>query len=103
MELVLKQDFFTGLIYSGTPSSQAWEQAEGWGLLLIQDFKKRKKKKCVVHFFVLKGKMTSVPVRAIQVDVSAPDAYSLESVGKHGFCECRQRLFVHDRAIIGSQ
>lgn len=57
----------------------------------------------MVHLFVLKGKMTSVPVRAIQVDVSASDAYSLESVGKHGFCECRQRLFVHDRAIRGSQ
>lgn len=33
----------------------------------------------------IQGKMTSVPVRAIQVDVSASDAYSLESVGKHGF------------------
>lgn len=34
--------------------------------------------------------MTSVPVRAIQVDVPASDAYSLESVGKHGFGECRR-------------
>ncbi|KAM3623586.1 uncharacterized protein V6R79_012985 [Siganus canaliculatus] len=30
-------------------------------------------------------KMTSTPVRAIQLDVPATEAYSLESVGKHGF------------------
>ncbi|XP_015240364.1 PREDICTED: N-acyl-aromatic-L-amino acid amidohydrolase (carboxylate-forming) B-like [Cyprinodon variegatus] len=33
----------------------------------------------------LQNKMSSIPVRAIQVAVPASDAYSLESVGKHGF------------------
>lgn len=57
----------------------------------------------MVNISVLKRRMTSVPVRAVQVNVSLSDAYSLESVGKHGFCECRHILFVHDRAIRGSQ
>ncbi|XP_042341332.1 N-acyl-aromatic-L-amino acid amidohydrolase (carboxylate-forming) B-like [Plectropomus leopardus] len=33
----------------------------------------------------MKSKMTSAPVRAIQLYLSNADAYSLESVGKHGF------------------
>ncbi|XP_024859640.1 N-acyl-aromatic-L-amino acid amidohydrolase (carboxylate-forming) B-like [Kryptolebias marmoratus] len=33
----------------------------------------------------IQSKMTNVPVRAIQLDVPMSDAYSLESVGKHGF------------------
>ncbi|XP_041838572.1 N-acyl-aromatic-L-amino acid amidohydrolase (carboxylate-forming) B-like isoform X2 [Melanotaenia boesemani] len=33
----------------------------------------------------IKDKMTSMPVRAIQLDIPLSDAYSLESVGKHGF------------------
>lgn len=72
------------LISSATPS-RVWEQAEGWSLLFIQNSKKGKQKH---HFFVPQIKMTSLPVRAIQVDVPASDAYSLESVGKHGFCKC---------------
>ncbi|XP_031608095.1 N-acyl-aromatic-L-amino acid amidohydrolase (carboxylate-forming) B-like [Oreochromis aureus] len=33
----------------------------------------------------LQSKMTSVEVRAIQLDIPISEAYSLESVGKHGF------------------
>lgn len=33
----------------------------------------------------IQSKMTSVPVRAIYVDLPRSEAYSLESVGKHGF------------------
>ncbi|KAM4594347.1 N-acyl-aromatic-L-amino acid amidohydrolase (carboxylate-forming) B-like isoform 1-T2 [Fundulus diaphanus] len=33
----------------------------------------------------IQNKMSSVPVRAIQLDIPISDAYSLESVGKHGF------------------
>ncbi|XP_061573066.1 N-acyl-aromatic-L-amino acid amidohydrolase (carboxylate-forming) B-like [Cololabis saira] len=33
----------------------------------------------------IQSKMTSVPVKAIHVNLSSSDAYSLESVGKHGF------------------
>lgn len=33
----------------------------------------------------IQSKMTSVPVRAIQLDIPLSEAYSLESVGKHGF------------------
>lgn len=33
----------------------------------------------------IKSRMNSVPVRAIQLDIPISDAYSLESVGKHGF------------------
>lgn len=33
----------------------------------------------------IQSKMTSAPVRAIQLDLSPSDDYSLDSVGKHGF------------------
>lgn len=33
----------------------------------------------------IQSQMTSVPVRAIQIDIPMSEAYSLESVGKHGF------------------
>lgn len=33
----------------------------------------------------IQSKMTSTPVRAIQLDIPLPEAYSFESVGKHGF------------------
>ncbi|XP_036955795.1 N-acyl-aromatic-L-amino acid amidohydrolase (carboxylate-forming) B-like [Acanthopagrus latus] len=33
----------------------------------------------------IQSKMTSMPVRAIQLDIPLPEAYSFESVGKHGF------------------
>ncbi|XP_071359371.1 N-acyl-aromatic-L-amino acid amidohydrolase (carboxylate-forming) B-like [Trachinotus anak] len=33
----------------------------------------------------IQSKITSVPVRAIQLDIPISEAYSLESVGKHGF------------------
>ncbi|KAM6940604.1 N-acyl-aromatic-L-amino acid amidohydrolase (carboxylate-forming) B-like [Xenentodon cancila] len=33
----------------------------------------------------IQSKITSVPVRAIQLDIPTADAYSLEAVGKHGF------------------
>lgn len=33
----------------------------------------------------IQSKMTSAPVRAIQLDIPISEAYSLESVGKHGF------------------
>ncbi|XP_070683737.1 N-acyl-aromatic-L-amino acid amidohydrolase (carboxylate-forming) B-like [Pempheris klunzingeri] len=33
----------------------------------------------------IQSKMTSEPVRAIQLDIPLSEAYSLESVGKHGF------------------
>ncbi|XP_072241127.1 N-acyl-aromatic-L-amino acid amidohydrolase (carboxylate-forming) B-like [Leuresthes tenuis] len=32
----------------------------------------------------IQSKMTSMPVRAVQLDIPISDAYSLESVGKHG-------------------
>ncbi|KAM7419332.1 hypothetical protein PAMA_016447 [Pampus argenteus] len=39
-----------------------------------------------MHIFkYIQSKMTSVPVRAIQLDTPVSEAYSLESVGKHGF------------------
>lgn len=47
--------------------------------------------------------MTSVPVRAIMVDVPASEAYSLESVGKHGFCKRLTRelkCFFHCRYVF---
>ncbi|GAA6214796.1 N-acyl-aromatic-L-amino acid amidohydrolase (carboxylate-forming) B-like [Lates japonicus] len=33
----------------------------------------------------IQSKITSVPVRAIQLDIAPSEAYSLEAVGKHGF------------------
>lgn len=39
-------------------------------------------------FISFKSKMNSTPVRAIQINIPASEAYSLESVGKHGFGEC---------------
>ncbi|XP_076584905.1 N-acyl-aromatic-L-amino acid amidohydrolase (carboxylate-forming) B-like [Chaetodon auriga] len=33
----------------------------------------------------MQSRMAPVPVRVIQLDIPPPDAYSLESVGKHGF------------------
>ncbi|KAG7225828.1 hypothetical protein INR49_014349, partial [Caranx melampygus] len=39
-----------------------------------------------LHIFkYIKSKMTSAPVRAIQLDIPISEAYSLESLGKHGF------------------
>ncbi|XP_053189997.1 N-acyl-aromatic-L-amino acid amidohydrolase (carboxylate-forming) B-like isoform X1 [Scomber japonicus] len=39
-----------------------------------------------LHIFkYIQSKMTSAPVRAIQLDIPISEAYSLESVGKHGF------------------
>lgn len=39
-----------------------------------------------LHIFkYLQKKITSAPVRAIQLDIPPSEAYSLESVGKHGF------------------
>jgi len=39
-----------------------------------------------LHIFkYMQSKMTSAPVRAIQLDIPISEAYSLESVGKHGF------------------
>ena len=38
---------------------------------------------CVI--FSIKSKMPSTPVRAIQLDIPISEAFSLESVGKHGF------------------
>lgn len=40
------------------------------------------------------SKMTSAPVRAIQLDIPISDAYSLESVGKHGLGNFEIFLFV---------
>lgn len=41
-----------------------------------------------VKIFGFQSKMTSVDIRAIQLDVPMSEAYSLESVGKHGFGKC---------------
>lgn len=44
--------------------------------------------------------MTSAPVRAIFVDVPASEAYSLESVGKHGFgkrLKCKLQMVFWER------
>lgn len=41
-----------------------------------------------VNIFDFQSKMTSVEVRAIQLDIPISEAYSLESVGKHGFGKC---------------
>ncbi|XP_028834277.1 N-acyl-aromatic-L-amino acid amidohydrolase (carboxylate-forming) A-like [Denticeps clupeoides] len=39
-----------------------------------------------MHIFkYLQAKISSVPVRLLMLDIPIPDAYSLESVGKHGF------------------
>jgi len=41
---------------------------------------------CVV-IYTFKTKITKVPVRVLVMDVPISDAYSLESVSKHGFCK----------------
>ncbi len=41
---------------------------------------------CVV-MYTFKTKITTVPVRVLVLDVPISDAYSLESVSKHGFCK----------------
>lgn len=38
-----------------------------------------------LHIYKYMQSKASVPVRAIQLDIPLPEAYSLESVGKHGF------------------
>lgn len=71
-------DFFSHSFFTGVGGGRGVKPA------VHPEFWKRKKN----HFVVPQEKMTSVAVRAIQVDVPASDAYSLESVGKHGFCKC---------------
>lgn len=41
-----------------------------------------------INIFDFQSKMASVEVRAIQLDIPIAEAYSLESVGKHGFGKC---------------
>lgn len=48
-------------------------------------------------FICFKSQMTSTPVRAIFVDLPASEAYSLESVGKHGF---GKRLQVQTQMVL---
>lgn len=53
---------------------ELWHSSRSWNKQLSQ-----------YGFICCQSKMTSTPVRAIFVDVPASEAYSLESVGKHGF------------------
>ena len=39
----------------------------------------------IADWFGFQTKMTHTPVRAVQLDIPTSEAYSLESVGKHGF------------------
>ncbi|KAI4891680.1 hypothetical protein NFI96_003696 [Prochilodus magdalenae] len=59
------------------------------GVYLVRErLKKRKKGQVIEPVTVMTREMATIPVRYIHYDIPKSEAYSLDSVGKHGFGEC---------------